>query len=370
MKRLWLGLAVILVVVLGLVFALQRHAGRAGKEVNVRASRVSAPLNAKRPERRVTAPVPGTPIRQLNDMQRATFRQIAAQYAANARFPPWSVPLNAQQWTLLHPNASIPVRVPLQLPAGRAELAVVLAHATLFSDQPIKVRASLSASPDTLAGIDRVEARILTLSGRVLDHFAMQASSLPLTGTRNFKGQLAADSTRDWPRSLRVQVSVEVNGNLLQVLAPFRYQKPQAILETVGPAYVNGANLVIPLHFEHVHAGYYRIQANLLDARLGIPVAHLVSNGQLDFGGDGLVLRCHVSVLKAQRAPGPYRLSGFLIEHMPDRPGTPTLLGRSAKTSYPVRGFPLSDYADRPYRNLEVQARLRFLRRLGSPNRG
>ncbi len=185
----------------------------------------------------------------------------------------------------------------------------------------------------------------------------------------NFKGQLAADSTRDWPRTLRVQVSVVVNGQALQVLAPFRYEKPQALLEAVGPAYVQGANLVIPLHFEHVQAGYYRIQANLRDTRLGIPVAHLVSSGQLDFGGDGLVLRCHVSVLKAQRAPGPYRLSGFLIEHMADRPGTPTLLGRSAKTSYPVQGFPLSDYTDTPYRNLEVQARLHFLRRLGSPNR-
>lgn len=370
MKRLWLIVVVIVVAVVSVVFAVQRHAGWTGKEVYARPSRVNIPVVAKVSKRLVTAPATVSPALQLNDMQRATFRQIAAQYAANARFPPWSVPLGSQQWTLLHPNASIPVRIPLQLSSGSAELAVALAHATLFSDQPIKVRASLSAPPDTLAGIDRVEARIVTIRGRVLDHFAMQASLRQPAGIRNFKGQLAADSTRDWPRTLRVQVSVVVNGQPLQVLAPFRYEKPQAILEAVGPAYVQGANLVIPLHFEHVQAGYYRIQANLLDTRLGIPVAHLVSSGQLNFGGDGLVLRCHVSVLKAQHAPGPYRLSGFLIEHMADRPGTPTLLGRSTKTSYPVQGFPLSDYTDTPYRNLEVQARLHFLRRLGSPNRG
>ncbi len=370
MKRIWLVLVVVLVAALTVVFAVQRHAGWTDKEASVRVPRVSTPVIVKMPRKLATAPAPVSPALQLNDMQRATFRQIAVQYAANARFPPWSVPLGPRQWTLLHPNASIPVRIPLQLSSGRAELAVALAHATLFSDQPIKVRASLSAPADTLAGIDRVEAHIVTLSGRVLDHFAMQLSSRQPAGARDYEGQLAADSTRNWPRTLRVQVSVKVNGQPLQVLAPFRYEKPQALLEGVGPAYVNGANLVIPLHFEHVHAGYYRVQANLLDARLGIPVAHLVGSGQLNFGGDGLVLRCHVSVLKAQRAPGPYRLSGFLIEHMPDRPGTPTLLGRSVKASYPVQGFPLSDYADRPYRNLEVQARLRFLRRLGSPNRG
>lgn len=370
MKRIWLVLAVILVAVLTAVFAVQWPDGGAEKEVNVQRPQVITAVAAKPSKRPVVIKSAVTQAPHLSDMQRATFRQIAAQYAANARFPPWSVPLNSQQWTLLHPNASIPVRVPLQLPSGSAELAVALTHATLFSDQPIKVRASLSAPADTLARIGRVEARIVTLNGRVLDHFAMQASSRQPKGARNYGGQLLADATRNWPRTLRVQVSVEVNGLSLQALASFHYEKPQAILEGVGPAYVNGANLMIPLHFEHVHAGYYRVQANLLDARLGTPVAHLVSSGQLDLNGDGIVLRCHVSVLKALRAVGPYRLSGFLIEHIPDRPGTPTLLGRSKKAAYLLQGFPLSDYTDRPYRNLEVQARLRFLQRMGSPDRG
>lgn len=284
---------------------------------------------------------------------------IAQAYARAARFPPWSVPLTPHQWTLLHPNAYIPVSLPFSLAEGKLQIAVKLPHTTLFTDQPVKVLVRIRASSIVLNQLGATDAQVENISGKPLAAFSLHPENTVQPGL--FEGSLAADPARKWPRDLRVAVAVHIGNQSIRVLAPFRYEPVQATLTKLGESYVDGAELRIPLAFKIYHAGYYRVQANLFVAATGQPVAHLTAEGELDTDGKGLELRCHASVLRSDKAPGPYRLSGFLIEHLPDRPGEPTLLGRSAAKSFPVAAHPLSAYSNTPYYSPEEKARIRFL---------
>jgi len=294
---------------------------------------------------------------------RSSLKAVAAAYASNMKYPPWSTPLTSRQWTLLHPNAYIPIALPLRLAGGTLHIALALPHTTLFADQPITVTATVRAPKHLLDTISSAEAGILDLRGRRLDQFRLNEKPAR-GGILIFSGSLPADSSRNWPRNLRAEVEISVSSRKIKVVAPFRYEYPQAILTGLDSSYVDGPNLVIPLEFNVIHPGYYRVQANLVRAGNNQPIAHLTTEGTLDTLGDGLALRCHASVLRTLHAPGPYRLTGFLIERLADHPGKPTLLGRSAAESYPVEAHPLAAYATTPYRSPIEQSRLQFLRRL------
>ena len=294
---------------------------------------------------------------------RLTLKAVAAAYAGTIKYPPWSIPLTSRQWTLLHPNAYIPIALPFRLAGGMLRIAVALPHTTLFTDQPITVIATVRAPKNLLDTVASAHAGILDLRGRQLDRFRLNANTAQ-GGALVLAGSLPADSSINWPQNLRAEVEISVASREIKVIAPFRYEQPQAILTGLDSSYVDGAALIIPLEFNVIHPGYYRVQANLVRAGNNQPIAHLTTEGSLDTLGDGLVLRCHASVLRTLHAPGPYRLTGFLIERLADRPGEPTLLGRSAAEFYPVGAHPLSAYASTPYRNHIEQSRLQFLRHL------
>ena len=294
---------------------------------------------------------------------------IAGAYARRARFPDWSIPLSGKQWTLLHPNAYTPVTLPVTIHGTTLQISVALPHATLFSDQPIQVTAHIRAPADELAKISSVKASILTRQRKVLTVFPLRLTSGE-DDTRAYSGSEPVASDGDWPQELDARVTAQVGSQAVSVLAPFRFQPVQAILTGVGDSYVDGAVLRIPLEFKVLQDGYYRVQANLFSQDGKRPIAHLTTEGRLDSTDDQLTLRCHASVLRSLDAPGPYQLTGFLITHLPDRPGQPTLLGRGATAAYPVAAHALSEYSHTPYHSKINQARERFLQRLGSGGSG
>ncbi len=308
---------------------------------------------------RVTLPVAGTRHRQT----------IADAYAKRARFPDWSIPLSSKQWTLLHPNAYTPVILPVTLHGTTLNISVALPHATLFSDQPIRVTAHISAPARELGIIASVEASILTRQRKELAVFPLRLTA-EHGNKRAYSGSEPAATDHDWPQELQVRVTAQVGSQAVSVLAPFRFQPVQAILTGVGDSYVDGAVLRIPLEFKVLHDGYYRVQANLFSQEGKRPIAHLTTEGRLDGTDDQLSLRCHASVLRSLDAPGPYQLTGFLITHLPDQPGQPTLLGRSATAAFPVAAHALSEYSNTPYHSSINQAREHFLQRLGGSGSG
>lgn len=308
---------------------------------------------------RATTPAAGTHRMQT----------IAGAYAKRARFPDWSIPLSSKQWTLLHPNAYTPVTLPITIHGTTLHISVALPHATLFSDQPIQVMARISAPAGELGKVSSVKASILTRRRKELAGFPLQLTNKH-DHTRAYKGSEPAAANSDWPRELNVRVTAQVGTQAVSVLAPFRFQPVQAILTGVGDSYVDGAVLRIPLEFKVLHEGYYRVQANLFSQDGKRPIAHLTAEGRLDGNDDQLTLRCHASVLRSRDAPGPYKLTGFLITHLPDQPGQPTLLGRSATSAFPVAAHALSEYSNTPYHSSIDQAREHFLQSLGSDGSG
>lgn len=402
MKRRIVLIASIAVLFLGLVAFLLWHKPERILVNDRRPAQMTEHAAAVAASARVTPSPPAVP-------------QLATSYAAQARFPSWSVPITSNNWRALHPDAHFPDSLALQTNDGKElRLSVSMPHATVFPGQAITITAAVGASTDTLARIDTVSAAIVPGNGPIpttalrsgttgqsrkyasspadnsdrslarftlaltsdaaLKNGILSASNVPATlKTRLYRGSLTSYAERDtWPQSLMVEVTVHLDGQSLRTATPLHLEQAGVVLTAVGSSYIDEAVLRIPVRFRVDKPGVYRIQANLVNRDDNRPVARLTETGKLEFDGDEIVLRCHASVLRARNASGPYELRDFVIANVP----LPTddmqmTRGRSAQDTYPVDGFPLDAYAwDSVQQDPMYEARLRFLKAFdqGFPN--
>jgi hypothetical protein len=293
-------------------------------------------------------------------LMNSQLKDIADAYRHNSRFPSYSRPLAASDWDLLNPRAFVPRETPL---AGYPDVAASIEVDRYVVDvnRPLSVRVRVSSPTRVVSA-----ASLSLLSARGPGGSVALAEQAAVSGGQVFSGVVPASlllSLGEGDVALLAALSV-MGDEPVTVSAQLKLYLPDARLTYLGAPYVDGANLVIPAHFEVTTRGYYRVRANLFEQEGERPVAHINAAFMLDPPQATGLLRVHAETLRAMQAPGPYLLTDIDITRSPARPGDSTGYGSSAQPSWPVPGFNLGSYSDEPYVDESVRQRQEFLDRL------
>ena len=301
-------------------------------------------------------PAEQPPATDASPMQHQ-LQEVAEAYRHSSRFPSYSVPLQESDWQLLNPRAFIPTEMPIK---GEDDLSVriELAHYIADIQQPLPVRVITSYADRPVQGVAIILGKGSSTTRLTID------SDQP--GLRSFQGilqpeTLAAAGTGEVAVIANLELAGGKRADLATVVELYR---SDATLLRLGDAYVDGAHLMIPAHFEVHTPGLFRIQANLYDAESAAPVSHLNSSFALSGGKASGLLKVHAVTLRAQDAAGPYQLKDINIVRSPERPGVATGYGSAEAEAYQVNGFSLDSYSDADYVDPQTQQRLEFLDRL------
>lgn len=298
---------------------------------------------------------------------RQQLAEVAAAYRDGTRYPDYSRPLRDSDWQFLNPRAFVPRTAPL---AGLPGINVTLEvdHYVVDTADNLPVRLVAVALGDESRGtLSRLAGvRISLAQGGQRAGPVVLADAGFLSGARVFAGVIAAETLQALNVGevvLQAELAMS-SGESSMVTAMIRTYRSTAELVYLGDAYVEGAHLVIPAHFDVHEPGFYRIQANLYDAAHGQPVSHLNASVMLSAETDVGLLRVHAAVLRDQSSAGPYVLRDISVERPPARPGDQTGYGSASAAAFAVAGFALDQYSDEPYVDPQAQQRLEFLERL------
>jgi len=310
----------------------------------------------------------------------AQISDAAKTYEFNSKFPPYSKPLNANNWNLLNPRPFIPRKQALEVGDG-VQGVITLDSYVIHNDRPMNVTVTLSSESGSVGGIDSVSAQLLASGERIAlqteahSHTSLHSnlhsnSHSNSSASRVLTGGFSVDqiaTLNSGEQSLLVQVTTP-SGDVVNLSTQFKLVATQASLVSIGTAYVDGAHLMVPAQFSTDNPGKYRLQANVFTEDMKTPIAHVNETFELDSGETTTNLRVHASTLRLAGAAGPYVLTGINLTKVSTKPGEPTLYGDAQQTSYSINGFDLALYDDSEYSNPDNEARLQFLRNIsGQP---
>jgi len=296
----------------------------------------------------------------MKQVMKQQMQQVAQAYENNMRFPKYSKPLSKDDWSLLNPRAFVAKHKPLDVGSG-VNAAIVLPQYIVSSDQALTVDVSINSDGDSEMSISEVTAFLAN---------QQQTNSTVLTqhdiedGNTLFSGEIPASwlsALEHTEQQLFAQIVFE-NNQSAKLSATFKLVGNDATLTRISNAYVDGAHLIIPAHFDVQVEGRYRVRANLFDEATQRPVSHLNSVVLLKDGNTSGLLKVHATTLRNQGFAGPYILKDFDITRGPAGPGQSTHYGNSAQPQFSVNGFDLSFYSDEEYSNPKNQQRLEFLK--------
>ena len=161
-----------------------------------------------------------------------------------------------------------------------------------------------------------------------------------------------------------ISVSVNTNGHPLVASTPIKINdltdSPISLLR-FDASFIDGPWLRIPAKVEVKENGFYRLEANLYSDETGLPLVHLSTENELLTGQREVILRAHITALRAMSDPGDYLLKDFYLERMPSDPDYETKTGSLAIKQQRVDGFAFDQYSAEGFQDEEVQARLDFL---------
>ncbi|PKM21729.1 MAG: hypothetical protein CVV10_07875 [Gammaproteobacteria bacterium HGW-Gammaproteobacteria-14] len=289
---------------------------------------------------------------------------VAEAYRYSARFPPYSQPLTENDWTALNPRAFSPSEKPLSN-APSLKVSIELPQYVLDRSHDLPVKVVVANEGDSTSTLRVTGGQV------AIRHSAGRGSPMPLESTtlqgnvETFLAMIPASELASLPDT-EVTVTAQLklsDGESSVVTAVARLYESVANLNYLGSAYVDGAHLVIPAHFDVTQSGYYRVQANLF-SETGVPVSHL--NAAFMLSGDNAVglMKVHAVTLREKDIAGPYVFRDINVMRMPSGPGEQTQYGSASATSYPVAAFPLTMYNDEAYEDPATQQRIKFLEAL------
>ncbi|MCC1497838.1 hypothetical protein [Alcanivorax sp. 1008] len=312
---------------------------------------------------------PDRPAEMAEDLRSPMQNQlaeVAEAYSYNARFPPYSQPLAESDWSALNPRAFTPSERPLSN-APSLKVAIQLPQYVLDRNRDLPVTVVVASEGDSSNS-----PMIKATGGQVLiQHSAGTTAAVPLasaTQQGNVETFVATIPATELSSFVDTEVTVAAqlklsDGQSSTVTAVAQLYQSTANLDYLGSAYVDGAHLVIPAHFDVISPGYYRVQANLF-SESGIPVSHLNASFLLSSDNGIGLMKVHATTLREKGIAGPYVLTDINVMRMPSAPGEQTQYGSASETSYPVAGFPLTSYSEEPYQDAATQQRIEFLQKL------
>ncbi|MEE4251495.1 MAG: hypothetical protein V2I38_12965, partial [Alcanivoracaceae bacterium] len=291
---------------------------------------------------------------------------VARAYSDSTRFPPYSQPLSENDWAALNPRAFTASERPLAN-APSLKVSIELPQYVLDRSQDLPVKVVVANEGET------ANTSVLRVTGGqvLIRHGAGDSSPVALASTvqngivETFLATIPAAELATLPDS-EITVAAQLtlsDGKSAVVTAVAQLYQSAANLNYLGSAYVDGAHLVIPAHFDVISPGFYRVQANLF-SQSGVPVSHLNASFVLAGGSAIGLLKAHATTLREKDIAGPYLLTDINVMRMPSAPGEQTGYGSTSQASYPVSGFPLTSYSDEPYEDPATQQRIRFLEAL------
>ncbi|WP_407332570.1 hypothetical protein [Enterovibrio sp. 27052020O] len=237
----------------------------------------------------------------------AQFSRIAQTFETELNYPPYSQPIVDLASPYLTPNHFSVVEMPVL--DGKHSAALVVDKYRYFYPEPIafQVKSGVPVEGMQFSLID-IDSREIVATGN----------------SDNAQGKLTAKE--DWPANVRLRVKVQFDGGEDVLTADVNYQNPVAYVLGAQPAYVQGADWVIPLDIDAKQAGLYRVRANLYRED-GPPVAVLTSKQRLTEGESTIDVKAHQSVFGSER--GDYQLRDIQVERMSGFPGEETRYGVS-----------------------------------------
>ncbi|GLQ33542.1 hypothetical protein [Litoribrevibacter albus] len=317
-----------------------------------------------------------TPLAEFMDEgMRHQFKKVAQQYALDVQFPAYSKPLKMTDWAQLNPLPFVPQKISLDT-AEDVSAEIILPHFQITRDDGLTVQVRVYGES---ANISSAKMSSLTVSSVkvALAHTHspnnVQLQSELRRGESVEEGVLyegVISSTKlasldDGEILVRALVNLEQSGTS-ELVATFALSDSVAELTEVGDAYIDGADLVIPLSFDVEEAGLYRIRANLFDQASGDPISHLNSSFKLSSLRNEGTLKVHAATLRQSGSAGPYWLSDFSVIKAPEAAGESSAYGRASAEQYPVSGFDLDSYSREEYQNSLNKKRLEFLQKMSS----
>lgn len=293
---------------------------------------------------------------------RAQLADIANAYAQNARYPDYAKPLNNNDWQFLHPQALVPRKAALaNVPNFSATVILDRYIIDRSVEQAVQVQLSAESGFDNTVSVTGINVW-LQQNGKRSPVMALAGSG------QVFSGVLPVASLRAVPQgetAVMAQLMFS-HGEKATVNAMVKLYEPEARLVRVGDTQVDGADLLIPVHFEVNKAGSYLVAANLFSADGTEPVSHLTAEMTLSPDHKSGLLKVHAATLRAKQAAGPYLLKDFDITRLPDTAGELTTYGSSKVKSFAVSGFSLDSYSNEPYNDPAAQQKLEFLQKLAT----
>lgn len=292
---------------------------------------------------------------------------IAQAYKTNSQYPSYSKPLMPTDWNLLNPRAFIPSAIPLpQSPNITASIItsryIHNRKRELSVDVIIESKDKKGLSINLDQGLISLQQKHRETDSVYLSTIARTENKLTLRGNipPGYLGMLSAGESTIFAKLHFL------NGTTTESTAQIKLFDPKAELLEIGEAYVEGSNLMIPFKMQIQEAGFYRVRANLFDQTGTHPISHLNSAFKLAQGSAEATLQVHATTLRTKQNAGPYILKDFDIIRQPSRPGDQTGYGTSLLPQHSVKGHDLESYDHSPYKDEQIENRIRFLETISS----
>jgi len=275
---------------------------------------------------------------------------ISKVYAAELSYPPYSQPLQANNFDRLNPNYFNPQKM-------------------IINDQGDSISATLSKYRYIYP-----EPIIITLEG---DSINSAAFTLTENGTNktlangNFtltddNWQLTIKGSKKFPEQPQAKITANVNGNAIPIVLALQYINPIATITSFETATAAGSDMEIKANITTEKSGLYRVSANLFDAN-NQPIAHLVMKEKLSKGYEQISLKAHQSVLVGKEAP--FTLSTFMVELMSPSPGVRKRFGHSLIAEFTIADFNVSSLDKSAYQASAAEMqRLELLQQMANDN--
>lgn len=315
--------------------------------------------------------IPTTAQREfMTQAIKAQMHDIAIAYESNIRFPTYSKPLSLDDWSLLNPRPFVERKVPLDINA-QISASIVLKHYIVHRDEDLEAQVHISTGPSQTIDVVNISIALGESSTPVARFTRSPPETMrDVSDTIIFEGTIGAHHLHSLPAReniLRAKVLFSDNQEAV-VSAAFKLVGTDAIITSLGEAYVDGPHLMIPIDFELNIDGIYRVQANLFDAASNQPVSHINALFKLDQENTSAALKVHAVTLRHSTYSGPYVLRDINLTRSPAHPGDQTGYGTSAQSSYLVKGFDLAAYDATEHEDPKAERRLEFLQRLAETN--
>lgn len=295
-------------------------------------------------------------VKRIDEKLSDNFQLIAAAYAEEIKFPPYSQPLTRADKLLLQPNFYHAQSVPLE---NGGSAIIKLDKFRFTYPEPINVYLQLKA----------ITAYDVSLHLYDESTNKLLASSKMHTSSEGYYVNLDPDA--EWDGSLRVEVEFKSGGQFQIVQTGFEYIQPVAQITGVGETSTEGVDLIIPMKIKVNDAGHYRLRANLFTAAHE-PLALLSSSDKLSSGETEIKLRIHKSILEGNPEVNSdvLWLTTFQLEKRSAAPGVPTRYGDSAQPGYTVKYTSTNLFSNEKYKPSEAEIqRLTFLEQMAEKNK-